>query len=61
MVNQSRRHYKIPKSVPGDAASFSYYVWLSQIQQGRCLKTSFEKGRRSKSTSNIKNMGSVVW
>jgi len=41
--------------------SFAYYVWLSQIQQGRCLKTSFEKGRRAKSDKNVKNMGALAW
>ena len=32
MVEQSRRHYKVPKAKSGDAKSFSYYTWLSQIQ-----------------------------
>ena len=60
MVAQSRRHYKIPKD-DGDVQSFAYYTWLTQIQQGRCLKTSFEKNRRHMSTPNVQNMGSIVW
>lgn len=42
MVNQSRMHFSMPKDIK-DKEHFSYYTWLSQIQQGRCLQTSFEK------------------
>jgi len=41
MINQSRRHYHIPKDVK-DREHFSYYTWLTQIQQGQCMKTCFE-------------------
>lgn len=60
MVAQSRRHYKLPADT-GEVANFAYYTWLTQIQQGRCLKTSFEKGRRHMSTPSVRNMGSIVW
>jgi hypothetical protein len=60
MVAQSRRHYKIPKDVK-TAEHFSYYTWLTQIQQGMCMKVEFERERRFMSTPNIKNMGSIFW
>mmetsp|Transcript_16175 Transcript_16175/g.27372 ORF Transcript_16175/g.27372 Transcript_16175/m.27372 type:complete len:197 (-) Transcript_16175:720-1310(-) len=63
MVNQTLRHYELPRNAsdPFDRSAFEYYLWLSQIQQGRCMQTVFEKQRRGKSVSNIKNMGSIYW
>lgn len=60
MVAQSRRHYKVPKDVK-DAEHFSYYTWLTQIQQGMCMRTAFERQKRFMSTPNIKNMGTIYW
>ena len=61
MLDQSRRHFLIPKDVPGSKPHFSYYLWLTQIQQGRCLAVSFEKQRRARSIPTVKNMGSLYW
>lgn len=60
MVDQSRRHYKVPKDVT-DADHFSYYTWLTQIQQGMCMKVGFERQKRFMSTKNVKSMGTIFW
>ena len=62
MLDQSRRHFRVPVDVPGNRTHFSYYLWLTQIQQGRCLSTSFEKQRRGRSLyKTVLNMGSIYW
>lgn len=60
MINQSRRHYSVPKDVK-DQDHFSYYTWLTQIQQGMCMKVEFERQKRFMSAPNIKNMGTIYW
>jgi hypothetical protein len=55
MLDQVRYHYDVPEH------NFEYYAWLTQIQQGRCLQTTFEKQRRTRSVSNVKNMGGIYW
>jgi len=61
MVDQSRRHYHIPADKVGDQDYFSYYLWITQIQQGRCMATISEKQRRSRSNSTVNNMGVIYW
>lgn len=55
MLDQVNYHYDVPQH------NFEYYSWLTQIQQGRCLQTTFEKQRRTRSVANIKNMGGIYW
>ena len=43
MIDQSKRHYHIPADRVGDKDYFSYYLWITQIQQGRCMATISEK------------------
>ena len=61
MIAQSMRHYQTPKDVPGSKDYFSYYLWITQVQQGRCLQVSFEKQRRARSVPDVKNMGALYW
>jgi len=61
MLNQSMRHYETPKDMPGNETFFDYYLWITQIQQGRCLQVGFEKQRRARSDPGVMNMGLLYW
>ena len=47
MRDQCKRHYQVPAAKWSDSEdakeAFQYYLWLTQVQQGQCMKTIFEK------------------
>ena len=52
------RHFPVPgKSRPGDADSFEMYVWMTQVQQGRCYETAINQWRRLWSDATVRTAG----
>ena len=62
-------HYELPIDVVGNSTLFGYYVWLTQIQQGKCMQYLFENQRRHRPNFNTLtgqlggygSMGGVYW
>lgn len=61
-------HYDLPTDIKGNSTTFGYYLWMTQIQQGKCMQYLFENNRRKRSKFDKNNkmikrgtMGSVYW
>lgn len=62
-------HYELPRDEVGNSTLFGYYVWLTQIQQGKCMQYLFENQRRHRpqfdtltgQLGGYGSMGGVYW
>jgi beta-mannosidase len=58
-------HFRVPgagsKGGPGGEDSFAAYVWMTQVQQGRCYETALGQWRRLRSDSTVQTSGVLYW
>ena len=61
MESLMKKHFIVPPSREKiDKKLFDQFIFISQVQQGRCYEESISKHRRSKHTSS-KTMGTLYW
>jgi beta-mannosidase len=65
MEAQMERHFNLPAVDCGDdsapGGSFDMYLYISQIQQGRCYETAFNLWRSLRSSETAQTMGILYW